>query len=176
MKMTSRMAAPALMALASLVGTPLFAEDFSATTAPVGHTGETLVTPVNQLVTPAGTWVALPGVRPQALALSPDGKLLLTSGLAHELLALDPATGKILQHVPLPPDAVGQEKPVTSLILSPDEHAELSYAGLAFSPDGSRIYLSNVNGDVKVFGVAQNQTISALVSLPLPATGLAERA
>jgi len=177
MKTIRCLASLALLFLSGLVFTPrLFAADFSATTAPVGHTGESLVTPVNQVVTPAGTWVALPGVRPQAVALSPDGKLLVTSGLAHELLALDPAAGKILQHVPLPPDAVGQEAPVTSLILNPDDHAQLSYAGLAFSPDGSRIYLSNVNGDVKVFGVARNQAISPLASLPLPATGLSARA
>ena len=25
--------------------------------------------------------------------------------------------------------------------------------GLSFSPDGSRIYMANVDGDVKVFGV-----------------------
>ena len=61
------------------------------------------------------------------------------------------------------------------LILNPDDQAQLSYAGLAFSPDGSRIYLSNVNGDVKVFGVARNQAISPLASLPLPATGLPKR-
>ena len=61
-------------------------------------------TPVNQLVTPAGTLVELPGLRPLALALSPDGKLLVTAGLTHELVAVDPATGKILQRVPLPSD------------------------------------------------------------------------
>ena len=103
-----------VIAVTGLAGAPLFADEFPATAAPVGHNGESLVTPVNQVVTPAGIWVALPGLRPQALALSPDGKLLVTSGLSHELLALDPATGKILQHVPLPPDAVGQEAPVTS--------------------------------------------------------------
>ncbi len=97
----------AWLAFTSLMGAPLFADDFAATTATVGHTGGSLVAPVNQIVTPAGVWVALPGVRPQALALSPDGKLLVTSGLAHELLGLDPATGNILQHVPLPSDAVG---------------------------------------------------------------------
>jgi len=177
MKTIRRLAILALMFFASWLVAPGFcADDFSATTALVGHTGDSLVTPVNQIVTPAGTWVPLPGVRPQAVALSPDGKMLVTSGLAHELLALDPASGKILQHVPLPPDAVGQEAPVTSLILNPDDRAQLSYAGLAFSPDGSRIYLSNVNGDVKVFGVALNQTISPLASLPLPGTGLAARA
>ena len=164
-----------VIAVTGLAGAPLFADEFPATAAPVGHNGDSLVTPVNQVVTPAGIWMPLPGLRPQALVLSPDGKLLVTAGLSHELLALDPATGKILQHVPLPPDAVGKEAPVTSTILNPDDQAQLSFAGLAFSPDGSRIYLSNVNGDVKVFSVARNQTIAPLVSLPLPDTFLAKR-
>jgi hypothetical protein len=34
-------------------------------------------------------------------ALSPDGKLLVTAGLMRELVALEPASGKILHHVPL---------------------------------------------------------------------------
>ncbi|MFM8537306.1 MAG: hypothetical protein ACKOES_04435 [Planctomycetaceae bacterium] len=38
------------------------------------------VTPVNQVVTPVGRQVPLPGLRPQALALSPDGRLLVTAG------------------------------------------------------------------------------------------------
>jgi DNA-binding beta-propeller fold protein YncE len=176
MEMIKINAALAAIALAVLACAPLFADDFAGTTAPVGRAAGSLVTPVNQVVTPAGTWVALPEMRPQALALSPDGKLLITSGRTHELLALDPVTGKILQHVPLPRDAVGREGPVTSAILDPDDRAQLSFAGLAFSPDGSRIYLSNVNGDIKVFSVAQNQTITPLVSLPLPDTYLSERA
>ena len=52
----------------------LRAEDFDATTEIVGRGTNGLVTPVNQLVTPAGTQVELPGIRPKALALSPDGK------------------------------------------------------------------------------------------------------
>jgi hypothetical protein len=36
------------------------------------------VTPVNQLVTPFGRQVHLPGMRPQAVALSPNGRLLVT--------------------------------------------------------------------------------------------------
>jgi len=39
-----------------------------------------LYTPVNQMLTPAGLQIELPGLRPQALALSPDGKLLVTAG------------------------------------------------------------------------------------------------
>ena len=43
----------------------------------------------------------------------------------------------------------------------------MSFTGLAFSPDGSRIYLSNVNGDIKVFGVGRNRKISPLFSIGL---------
>ncbi|HKI68972.1 MAG TPA: beta-propeller fold lactonase family protein, partial [Verrucomicrobiae bacterium] len=49
-----------------------------------------------------------------------------------------------------------------------DRGAQLSYTGLTFSPDGSRIYLSNVNGDIKVFGVRANQQVFPLFSIPLP--------
>src|ERR1051325_2866919 len=51
---------------------------------------EHVVVPVNQMLTPAGRQVELPGLRPQALALSPDGKLLAVSGKSHELVLVDP--------------------------------------------------------------------------------------
>ena len=41
---------------------------------------DVIVTPVNQLLTPYGKQVELAGMRPQALALSPDGRLLPGSG------------------------------------------------------------------------------------------------
>src|SRR5262245_29302837 len=59
------------------------------------------VLPVNQVTEPAGIQVDLPGLRPQAVALSPDGRLLLTSGKTSELVVIDPDTGRVLQHVPL---------------------------------------------------------------------------
>ncbi|HEX4265174.1 MAG TPA: bifunctional YncE family protein/alkaline phosphatase family protein [Verrucomicrobiae bacterium] len=152
---------------ASLVLTAA-ADDFDTTTATVGHVGNALVTPVNQLVTPAGTQIDLPGMRPNALALSPDGTLLLTSGLTRELLVLDPATTKILQHVDLPSDKASPENLLDAPILDPQDKAKLSFTGLVFSPDGSRIYLANVNGDIKVFGVAKNLHVSPLFSFPLP--------
>src|SRR5438034_9432567 len=72
----------------------------------VGQVGlNRFYTPANQVLTPAGVPVELPGLRPQALALSPDGKLLVTSGKTRELVVLEPATGRILQRVPLPPDS-----------------------------------------------------------------------
>ncbi len=143
-------------------------ENFDATTEVVGHSTNGLETPVNQLVTPAGTRIELPGLRPLALALSPDGKLLVTAGLTHELVVVDPAMGKILQRVPLPSDKAQEPAPVSTEILSPDDRAQLSFTGLVFSPDGSRIYLSNVNGDIKVFSVQPDHKVIPLFSIPLP--------
>src|SRR5436190_17604653 len=71
----------------------------------VGKAGEgRWVTPTNQVITPAGRSVDLYGLRPQALALSPDGKLLATAGRTSELILIDPVSGKVLQKVPLPPE------------------------------------------------------------------------
>jgi YVTN family beta-propeller protein len=144
------------------------AENFDATTEIVGRSANGLVTPANQLVTPAGTQLELPGIRPNALALSSDGKILVTAGLTHELVVVHPATGKILQHVPLPSDQAQEQAAVSAEILSPDGNAQLSFTGLAFSPDGSRIYMANVNGDIKVFGVGEDQKVSPLFSIALP--------
>ena len=143
-------------------------DDFDATTNTVGRNSDGLETPVNQRITPVGTLVELPRVRPNALALSPNGKILVTAGLTRELIVIEPATGKFLQHVPFPADKAEEEKPVVEGILNPNERAQLSFTGLAFSPDGSRIYLSNVNGDVKVFAVGQDQKVSPLFSIALP--------
>src|SRR5882757_5741775 len=132
----TRLIAAGVIALTVFIGRSSLADDFSATTTPVGHNGDTLITPVNQLVTPAGRQVELPGMRPQALALSPDGKILVTSGLTHELVALDPATGNIRQRVPLPADTIQEQAAVAEGLLNADKKAQLSYTGLAFAPDG----------------------------------------
>ena len=148
------------------------AGDESSKTSPseqVGRSSEgRVVTPVNQVVVSAGLTVDLPGLRPQALALSPDGQILVTSGKTDEIIVLDPQTGQILKHVLLP--AEGQIEPVTvsSHILKPDKEGELSYTGLVFSPDGSRIYMANVNGSVKVFSVSPDHEVSGLFSIALP--------
>jgi DNA-binding beta-propeller fold protein YncE len=126
-------------------------------------------TPANQVLTPAGIQVELLGMRPQGIALSPNGWLLVTTGKTHDLVVIAPASGRILQHVPLPtgtnsdlkPNSVGQEN------LHPDKEGQLSFTGLVFSPDGSRIYLANVDGNVKVFGVNQDGGVVGLYSIPL---------
>lgn len=170
-----------LCALAALIVNTGQAQDsadtlFDATTEIVGHQTNGLETPVNQLVTPAGILVPLPGMRPNALALSPDGKLLVTSGLLPELVAIDPGTGKTLQRVPFPEEASDRSiSALSAQILNANEKAKLSFTGLTFSPDGSRIYLSNVNGDVKVFGVGPAGKISALFSIPVPRVHVPER-
>ena len=128
------------------------------------------VLPVNQILTPAGRQVDLPGMRPQALALSPNGRLLAVAGKSHEVVTVDPATGRILQVVPLPSEGLTEPQPEvpSDNILKPDEKGQVSYTGLVFSPDGKRLYLSNVNGSIKVFAVGAKGLVAGLFSIPLP--------
>lgn len=137
----------------------------------VGRTREdAIVTPVNQLLTPHGKQVELAGLRPQALALSPDGKLLVTSGKTSELVVIDPATAEIKQRVQLPPDSQKEpppEAPSTN-ILFPDKSGQVSYTGLVFDAGGKRLYLSNVNGSIKVFQVLAEGKIAPSHTIALP--------
>lgn len=145
--------------------------DGLGTSQPVGQVGENrYYTPANQLLTPAGLQVELPGLRPQALALSPDRKLLVTSGKTPELVVVDPETGTILQRVALPSekDLDPAPAPVSVNELEPDKEGQLSFTGLVFSPDGSRLYLANVKGSIKVFAVDKDQRVSMLFTIPLP--------
>ncbi len=142
-----------------------------STRDPVGRLGAgRFATPANQILTPTGLQVELPGLRPQALALSPDGRLLVTAGKTHDLVVIDARTGAILQHVPLPSDQHTEPAPeaVSTQILAPDKEGQLSFTGLVFSPDGARVYLANVNGSIKVFRVGPDHTVSGLFSIPLP--------
>ncbi len=61
--------------------------------------------------------------------------------------------------MPLPSetDPEPASTPVSPQILQPDKEGQLSFTGLVFSPDGSRIYLANVEGSIKVFGVKRPQ-------------------
>ncbi|MBN2375320.1 MAG: bifunctional YncE family protein/alkaline phosphatase family protein [Sedimentisphaerales bacterium] len=139
-------------------------------TAPVGQVSKNrYIMPTGQILTPAGRQICLPGLRPQALALSPDGELLVTSGKNHQLYVIDPLTGEILQKVAMPGDnAKPSEEP------KKDSDALLSLTGLVFSPDGRRIYLSNVEGDVKVFSV-NGKKVSRLKRFSVPNAGAPKR-
>src|SRR5216110_2548419 len=141
---------------------------------PVGPVSEDkFVLPVSQILTPAGQQIALPGMRPQALALSPNGRLLVTSGKTNSLVVIDPSSGKVLQLVALLAGEQGTSG--SSHTLVHDTKAQLSFTGLIFSPDGKRIYMSDVNGSVKVFEVADG-AVRAIRSIALPKAGLPRRA
>ena len=150
----------------------------AAQTETVGrHADGRVILPVNQVLTPAGKQVELPGMRAQGLALSPDGKLLVVSGLTSKLLVLDPSTGETLQSVRLPKVRKGAAANSSSPeFLDFDGHSQMSYAGLAFSPDGTHLALSNVNGDVKLFEVAKDGNVTAWRVIALPAAKAPRRA
>ena len=126
-----------------------------------------VVTPDNSILSPAGRQIDLPKMRPQAAALSPDGQLLAVSGKASVLVIINPADGTIRQSVALPSEDDTQPA-IEPRLLNPDKSGQLSFTGLIFSPDGRRIYLSNVNGSIKVFNVAPDSTVSPSHSIPLP--------
>ncbi len=158
--------------IASAVGMLVALSGWSADRERVGRTdsGRTVL-PVNQVVTPRGIQTDLPGLRPQAIARSPNGKVLVVSGKTSELVVLDPDTGAVRQRVQLPAEAQNEPQPevASANILQPDTKGQLSFTGLIFSPDGRRVFLSNVNGSVKVFGVGDDGVVTASHTIRLPA-------
>ncbi len=156
--------------LASCVVGPARGDDLveRVGTSPDGRS----VTPVNQVVTPAGRQVPLPGLRPQAIAFSPDGRLLVTAGKTNEIVVVDPATGDVLARVKPPADAVTAPPAdaESARNLAPDTKAIESFTGLVFSPDGTRLFMSNVHGSIKVFAV-RDGSLHASHSIRLPEAG-----
>jgi YVTN family beta-propeller protein len=128
-----------------------------------------IITPVNQVLTPYGRILDLPGMRPQAVALSPNGKLMVTAGKTRELVVIDPEEGTVRQRVSLPSDISAPSAPVSEQILRPDGEDQLSYNGLIFSPAGDRIYMSNVDGLINVFTVSAEGNVTPFKSWMLPA-------
>jgi YVTN family beta-propeller protein len=166
----------ALLALAMLLPNGEAAEMQSSER--VGRVSPTrIVTPMNQVLTPFGRQVDLPGMRPQAIALSPDGEILVTAGKTAELVVVSPELGTVLQRIPLPAEDANAatSEPVSTHILKPDEEGQLSYTGLIFSPDGSRLYLANVNGSIKVFSADRQHKVAGVGSFPLPSANAPRR-
>lgn len=157
--------AVALYSLSALAQEP----SIESTSELVGRSREDqIATPVNQILTPYGKQVELAGMRPQALALSPDGKLLLASGKTNDLIVIDPETAKVTQRIDMPPESVTIPTPPSTNILKPDLKALVSFTGLVFSLDGKTVYLSNVNGSIKVFTVDDAGEVKASHTIPLP--------
>jgi WD40 repeat protein len=128
-----------------------------------------LMTPVHQRITPYGKWTDLPGMRPQAVAISPDGSFGITSGKTSKLVVFDPETGEILDRVDMPSETQAIDaSPNAANNLKPDDVALLSFTGLLFSPDGKQIYLSNVQGSIKVFSVERLRAVKPSHVLKLP--------
>lgn len=176
-------AAMALIAFTTSVATcqpadDAFADDAFAAEQSVGYLPDgSGVTPVNQIITPIGRQLDLPGMRPLAVALSPSGSILVTAGKTNELVVINPADATIRQRVPLPPEAKGdQAPPVSGQILEPDKHGQISYTGLIFSHDGRHIFMSNVDGSIKVFAVDDDGTVSPQRTIPLPKADAPRRA
>lgn len=169
---SSRPTRLATAALGVLLGAgTVLAAAYPSTSEPVGHrSANRTVLPVNQVVTAIGKQIDLAGLRPQVLALSPDGKILLTSGKTSELIVLDAATGEVRQRVALPSESQNEPHPsvVSPNILEPDTKGQVSYTGLVFSPDGRWVYLSNVNGSIKVFAVDREDKVQPSHSIALP--------
>ena len=135
-------------------------------------------------------------MRPQAIALSPDGKLLVTAGRTNFLAVLDAATGRLRQRAPLSskkvevkleimesesedpavdsddsgdPGAEDEEakaKAAANTNAPPATTAQMSFTGLTFAPDGKHIYLANAAGTVRAFPVDENN----VVGIPRPFT------
>ncbi len=143
----------------------------------VGRTADgRAITPVNQVVEPAGRQVELPGLRPQAAALSPDGRLLVTAGKTNEVVVVDPANGEIRQRIKPPADDATKPPAdaASARNLKPDTQAIESYTGLVFSPDGTRLYMSNVHGSVKVFACVDG-ALAASHTIRLPPANAPQR-
>jgi YVTN family beta-propeller protein len=117
-------------------------------------------TPTGQVLTPAGRQVRLPGMRPQALALSPDGRLLAAAGRNNTLVLIDPANGRIRQTLPL---STRKTDDSTNTVTG-----QMSFTGLVFAPDGRRLYLSNAGGNVWAFAVDDQGRAGRPVVLPVP--------
>src|SRR4051794_11974706 len=113
------------VSLALAASAPVFAAENAAnlhsfeTREPVARlAGGRTVTPVNQVLTPVGQQVDLPDMRPQALALSPDGQILVTAGKTAEVVVISPTSGNILQRASLPSEeATDLVDPVSTHIL-----------------------------------------------------------
>jgi len=117
-------------------------------------------TPTGQVLTPAGHQVELPAMRPQALALSPDGRILAAAGKTNALVLIDPQRRQVLQSIPLSsgPDANSTNK----------FSGIMSFTGLVFSPDSRRIFLSDTAGKVWVFPVDEQGRAGQPLVWPVP--------
>lgn len=167
------------LACCMVAGSTVLAQEplIETTTDRVGRwRDDVIITPVNQVLTPYGRQVELPGLRPQAMALSPNGKVLVVSGKTSELLVIDVDQAKVANHVDLPGEPQEKPaKPVSPNILKPDRKGQVSFTGLTFSHNGKYVYMSNVNGSIKVFAVKDDGAVQPARVFQLPEANAPQR-
>ncbi|HOW65922.1 MAG TPA: bifunctional YncE family protein/alkaline phosphatase family protein [Candidatus Paceibacterota bacterium] len=126
--------------------------------------------PTGQLLTPAGWQVELPGMRPQAMALSPDGRRLALAGKTNKLVLIDPRTGRIRQSVSLAAatNQVIQPRETNTVAATNLAAPRMSLTGLVFSPDGRALYLADASGRILVFPVDEKGHAGSPMAFLLP--------
>ena len=109
------------------------------------------ITPIGWAVTPVGKQVTL-GDRPYGLALSPNGHFALASNdgqSTQSLQVIDAASGAVVQTIPYAGD-------------------EAVSFGIAFAPNGSKVYVSGGgNNKIRVFSIS-GETLTEQSSIVLP--------
>jgi len=127
--------------------------------------------PNGQMVTPAGRQVELPELRPHVLALSPDGQSSWSLPAARKKSSPSTRSRARSPAHPSAPGAArisaGRKSPRTTSP-SPMTRGSLSYTGLVFSPDGRRLYLSNVQWQHSRFSTSTRRGDYRIVSFLLP--------
>ena len=146
--------------------------------------------PTGQIIAPAGRQIDLAGIRPQALTLSPNGRFLAVAGSSKDVLIFDTATGQELSRTTMPGDAKVAVPPKPGAASTPipaaqpgdkkdepaaesgdpkpDKDGKMSFAGLAFSPDGARLFVSSRSGQIRFFGVDATGKLKGAGSFTLP--------
>jgi hypothetical protein len=111
-----------------------------------------VVTSVNQIITPAGTQIPLPSTRVNAVAIRPDNKtaaaLTMDSGAPIRIMNL--ATGTEIQEFIPQGGTIG------------------AVAGLLYSADGKTLYTSQDSGNIIVATAAADGTLSSNTVIPVP--------
>ena len=175
---------------------PLVPAPSAAQVEKVGKVGDNRwLLPTGQIIAPAGRQIDLPTIRPQALTLSPNGKLLAVGGSSKDILIFDAATGAELSRTTMPGDPVKPAEPPKPGVPAPsstptpaakpvekaddpaapdvgepkpDTGGKMSFAGLAFSPDGTRLFVSSRSGQIRYFGVEAAGKLKPEGSFTLP--------
>lgn len=137
-----------------VAASPLFAQTAQPRYTVGKRDNGSIVTPGNQVITPAGVQISFPVARPNAVAIRPDGQtaaFLAASAVAPIRIA-NLTTGKEIQE------------------FLPGKDKAMSYDGILYSADGKHLYAAQDDGKVTVMNVAVDGTVTlnAQVAIPQP--------